>query len=295
VNIFANSVDSPYLRGNEYVTLGNVIQFNGLTEVSFTSVSASVFDLGAAVTQPTPITVTLATLMLDPESYEGKLVTIANLSPTDATGWPPATVIPLTDDGGTTILNAYVHSGSTAITSPAFPAAITGVFGQFDNATPFTAGYQIHPRDPADILSSGLTPFQTWATGAPYNLTGNDALFDADPDQDGVSNGIEFIVGSNPTLANDASAFIPNVTVTGVTPSRVATVVYRRTDASIYLNSVLEISPDLLSWEEPIDGFNGASIVVDNDFYGVGIDKVTVTLDANGPRGFARLRAVATP
>jgi hypothetical protein len=181
------------------------------------------------------------------------------------------------------------------MTSPAFPAAITGVFGQFDNATPFTAAYRIQPRDPADILSSGLTPFQTWATGAPYNLTGNDALFDADPDQDGVSNGIEFIVGSNPTLANDASAFIPNVTVTGVSPSRVATVVYRRTDASIYLNSVLEISPDLLSWEEPIDGFNGASIVVDNDFYGVGIDKVTVTLDANGPRGFARLRAVATP
>jgi hypothetical protein len=60
---------------------------------------------------------------------------------------------------------------------------------------------------------------------------------------------------------------------------------------------VLQTSPDLLTWSEPIEGFNGASIVVDNDFYGTspGIDKVTVTLDANGPRGFVRLIATSYP
>ncbi len=297
VNIFSNSVNSPYVLGKEYVSFGNVIQFNGLTEVTFTSLSASVFDLGVATAQPTPITLSLATLMADPASYEGKLITVTGLSPTSAVGWPLATSIPVTDDGGTTTLDIYIQSGSSAITSPFFPAAITGIVGQFDNSSPFTAGYQLQPRSPSDIVSSGLSPFQTWATGAPYNLTGNDALFNADPDKDGVSNGIEFIVGGNPTVANDASEFIPKVTIAGAPGSRVATIVYRRTDASSYLNPVLETSPDLVSWSEPIEGFNGASIVVDDNFYGAspGVDKVTVTLDANGSRGFVRLRAIASP
>jgi methionine-rich copper-binding protein CopC len=297
VNIFSNSVNSPYVLGKEYVTFGNVIQFNGLTEVTFTSLSASVFDLGVATATPTPITLTLATLMADPASYEGKLITIAGLTPTSAVGWPVVTSIPVTDDGGTTTLDIYIQSGSSAITSPFFPAAITGIFGQFDNSSPFTEGYQLQPRSPSDIVSSGLSPFQTWATGAPYNLTGNDALFNADPDKDGVSNGIEFIVGSSPIVANDANDFIPKVTITGAPGARVATIVYRRTDASSYLNPVLQTSPDLLTWSEPIEGFNGASIVVDNDFYGTspGIDKVTVTLDANGPRGFVRLIATSYP
>ena len=297
LNIFSASNESTYVRGNEYVTFGNVIQFNGLSEVSFTSLAASVFNLGVATAQPTPITLTLATLMADPASYEGKLITVTGLSPTSAVGWPLATSIPVTDDAGTTTLDVYIQTGSSATNSPFFPAAITGILGQFDNISPFTAGYQLQPRDASDIVSSGLSPYQTWATGASYNLTGNDALFNADPDKDGASNGIEFIVGSSPTVANDANDFIPKVTITGAPGARVATIVYRRTDASSYLNPVLQTSPDLLTWSEPIEGFNGASIVVDNDFYGTspGIDKVTVTLDANGPRGFVRLIATSYP
>jgi methionine-rich copper-binding protein CopC len=294
VNIFSNSVDSPYVRGNEYVTLGNVIQFNGLTEVSFTATAGAVFDLGAA-TSPTPVTVTLATLMASPESYEGKLVTVAGLSRTSPTpAWATAAVIPLTDDGGTTILDIYIHTGSTATSEPFYPVSITGVLGQFDNSSPYTSGYELFPRDPADLVSSGLSPYQQWATGAPYNLSGGDAGFNADPDHDSVPNGIEFIVGGNPTVANDSNALLPQVSVAGTTPNRIATITFRTTAASDYLNPALQFSDDLIDWDIATVGPNVLSYVLD-DITIPGVNLYTLQVNANDPKCFFRLFGEAFP
>lgn len=139
----------------------------------------------------------------------------------------------------------------------------------------------------------GTTPFTTWATGAPYNLTGNDALFDADPDKDGMSNGIEFIVGGNPTVPNDANAYGPQVTISEQAGNRVATIVYRRTDVSEYLNPQLQLSNNLIDWEFATS--LNATISVEDNAYGAGVDKFTVVLDANGAKGFVRLFAQSTP
>ena len=294
VNIFSNSVDSPYVRGNEYVTLGNVIQFSGLTEVSFTATAGAVFDLGAA-TSPTPVTVTLATLMASPESYEGKLVTVAGLSRTSPTpAWATGVVIPLTDDGGTTILDIYIHTGSTATSEPFYPVSITGVLGQFDNSSPYTSGYELFPRDPADLVSSGLSPYQQWATGAPYNLSGGDAGFNADPDHDSVPNGIEFIVGGNPTVANDSNALLPQVSVAGTTPNRIATITFRTTAASDYLNPALQFSDDLIDWDLATVGPNVLSYVLDDTTI-PGVNLYTLQVNANDPKCFFRLFGEATP
>ncbi len=294
VNIFSNSVDSPYVRGNEYVTLGNVIQFNGLTEVSFTATAGAVFDLGAA-TAPSPVTVTLATLMASPESYEGKLVTVVGLSRTSPTpAWATGVVIPLTDDGGTTTLDIYIHTGSTATSEPFYPVSITGVLGQFDNSSPYSSGYELHPRDPADLVSSGLSPYQQWAQGAPYYLSGDDADFHADPDNDSVPNGIEFIVGGNPTVANDANALLPQVSVTGAPGSRIATISFRTTAASSYLNPALQHSANLTDWDIATVGLNVISYALD-DITIPGVNLYTLQVNANDPKGFFRLFGEATP
>ena len=294
VNIFCNSVESPYVRGNEYVTLGNVIQFNGLTEVSFTATAGAVFDLGPA-TAPTPTTVTLAALMSSPESYEGKLVTVIGLSRTSPTpDWGTGVAIPVTDDGGATTLDIYVHNGSTATGEPFFPASITGVFGQLDNSSPYDGGYELHPRDPSDLVSSGLSPFQQWAQGAPYNLMGGDANFHADPDHDSVPNGIEFIVGSNPTVANDANAKLPQVSVTGTSPNRIATISFRTTAASDYLNPELQFSDDLINWNIATVGPNVLSYVLDDTTI-PGVNLYTLQLNANDSKGFYRLFGESTP
>jgi hypothetical protein len=288
INIFSGSVASPLVRGNEYVVFGNVIQFSGLSEITFSSAANAIFDLGAA-TAPTPEVVTLATLLAAPESYEGKLVRINTLSLAagESDTWQSLATITLTDDALN--IDARIPTGSSATTAPFYPISIIGIFNQFDNSSPFDSGYQITPRDNNDVISSN-PPFLTWATGAPYNLTGNDALFDADPDKDGVPNGIEFISGSNPTDASDAALSSPTLVIDGAPGARNATITYRSTSISDYLNPVLQISDDLQAWQSVINSQN-ATISKDDNFYGPGIDRYTVIIDANASKGFARLSA----
>jgi hypothetical protein len=201
--------------------------------------------------------------------------------------WQSLATITLTD--GALNIDARIPTGSSATTAPFYPISIIGIFNQFDNSSPFDSGYQITPRDNNDVISSN-PPFLTWATGAPYNLTGNDALFDADPDKDGVPNGIEFISGSNPTDASDAALSSPTLVIDGAPGARNATITYRSTSISDYLNPVLQISDDLQAWQSVINSQN-ATISKDDNFYGPGIDRYTVIIDANASKGFARLSA----
>ena len=288
MNIFSGSVASPLVRGNDYIVFGNVIQFNGLSEITFSSAANAIFNLGAA-TAPTPEVVTLATLLAAPESYEGKLVRVNTLSLAagESDTWQSLATITLTD--GALNIDARIPTGSAAATAPFYPISITGIFNQFDNSSPFDSGYQITPRDNNDVISSN-PPFLTWATGAPYNLTGNDALFDADPDKDGVPNGIEFISGSNPTDASDAALSSPTLVIDGASGARNATITYRSTSISDYLNPVLQISDDLQAWQSVINNQN-ATISKDDNYYGPGIDRYTVIIDANATKGFVRLSA----
>jgi hypothetical protein len=48
--------------------------------------------------------------------------------------------------------------------------------------------------------------YQSWA--AAHNLSGNSALNDSDPDQDGLSNAHEFAMGGNPTIASKSTLII---------------------------------------------------------------------------------------
>ena len=288
MNIYSGSVASPLVRGNDYIVFGNVIQFNGLSEITFSSAANAIFDLGAA-TAPTPEVVTLATLLAAPESYEGKLVRVNTLSLAagESDTWQSLATITLTD--GALNIDARIPTGSAATTAPFYPISITGIFNQFDNSSPFDSGYQITPRDNNDVISSN-PPFLTWAASAPYNLTGNDALFDADPDKDGVPNGIEFISGSNPTDASDAALSSPTLVIDGASGARNATITYRSTSISDYLNPVLQISDDLQAWQSVINNQN-ATISKDDNYYGPGIDRYTVIIDANATKGFVRLSA----
>ena len=120
-----------------------------------------------------------------------------------------------------------------------------------------------------------------------YDLSGSNAEFDYDYDGDGIDNGLEFVLGGDPTLANDITTPVPVLTGSGA--SRTATIEYPRRSISAYLNPILELSNDLVGWNTAVDGDNGASIVVTPNFYATGLDKVSVTLPAEGARGFARI------
>lgn len=117
-----------------------------------------------------------------------------------------------------------------------------------------------------------LNPFDVWAYTK--GLTGNDALFGADPDQDGIVNGIEFVIGGEPNPANpnsNSSALLPEFAV-DETHLRIT---FRRSAASAYLNPAIRFDADLTGpWTLAEDGMGGVAITTTLDGFAPGIDRV---------------------
>jgi hypothetical protein len=154
INIYSGQRNL-FVRGSEYVVTGSVLNYSGLTEI-VVAASSQVVLLGTATAVPTPVTLTIAELTAAHEAYEGSLVRVVGLSKVSGT-WALTVVGNVTSGSNITLANSGVNLttrlnvGSTALTEPIYPAAITGVYGQFVGASPFTGGGQIQPRDQADI------------------------------------------------------------------------------------------------------------------------------------------------
>jgi len=154
INIYSGQRNL-FVRGDEYVVTGSVLNYSGLTELVVAE-SSQVVRLGTATAVPTPVTLTIAELAAAQEAYEGSLVRVVGLNKVSGT-WA-LTVVGTVTSGSNIILasggvnlTARLNVGSTALTEPTYPAAITGIYGQFVAASPFTGGGQIQPRDQADI------------------------------------------------------------------------------------------------------------------------------------------------
>lgn len=123
--------------------------------------------------------------------------------------------------------------------------------------------------------SSG-TPFQSWI--ASKGLSGAQAAFDADPDRDGIANGIEFILGGEPNPANahaDSSALLPTVS----RDANVLRFTFRRSAASATSNpAVVQYDTDLSGvWTAAADTANGVVVTVTPGIE-PGIDRVEVAI-----------------
>ena len=154
INIYSGQRNL-FVRGDEYVVTGSVLNYNGLTEL-VVAASSQVVRLGTASAVPTPVTLTIAELTAAHEAYEGSLVRVVGLSKVSGT-WA-LTVVGTVKSGSNIILasggvnlTARLNVGSTALTEPIYPTAITGIYGQFVATSPYTGGGQIQPRDQADI------------------------------------------------------------------------------------------------------------------------------------------------
>ncbi len=111
-----------------------------------------------------------------------------------------------------------------------------------------------------------------------------------DSDGDGIPNGIEFVIGGDPSgPGSDSSALLPTATVDATQLS----FVFRRTDDSAGFNPYVQYGSDLSGWTQAQGGVGGVVIAEDNSFYGANIDRVTVTIPralVPGGRMFARMR-----
>lgn len=133
--------------------------------------------------------------------------------------------------------------------------------------------------------------YDEWADS--FALTGADRAFDADPDGDGIGNGVEFVLGGNPATGAEGDR-----APTFVQSAGVIEFVFRRTAASATASVTprVEHSADLATaWTPAVDGADGVTITTEADGFGAGIDRITVRVPATGAAHFARLTATATP
>jgi hypothetical protein len=142
------------------------------------------------------------------------------------------------------------------------------------------------------VYTANTDPYITWA--AARGLSGGAAAVDADPDGDGINNLLEFTLATEPNPAN------PNSQSQGALPTPVISgtnliFTHRLADAAAALSRHVQYSSDLTAWTDAANGTNGVTVVVTDDFYGAGIDKVETTLPislAAQGKLFARLRVV---
>ena len=177
--------------------------------------------------------------------------------------------------------------GGGATQSTYVIATYTGTLtGTFSSVSGIPSGYSLNYNTGAKQIEIALpTGYTTWLAGYPGL---SDTSASADPDHDGLSNGVEFVLGGNPTTSS--SDIAPTSAYDG---SGNLIFTFRRTSASSYLNPTVEYSPGLDVWTTAADGTDGISITTTANFYGSGIDKVVATLPSTlAPDGklFARLK-----
>ncbi|MCW1915809.1 autotransporter-associated beta strand repeat-containing protein [Luteolibacter sp. GHJ8] len=178
------------------------------------------------------------------------------------------------------------------LTGPSYTiATFSSLTGSFASVSGVPSGYElVIGATSIRLVNPNVNPYQSWVTGAPYNLSGNNALATADPDGDGIPNALEFVLGGNPATGNDRDKLPTSTMADGNLVFS-----FRRTDLSNYEpNPALQYSTNLSTWTTALNGQSGVTIAVSNDFYGAGIDKVDVSLPpalANGGKLFSRLQA----
>jgi hypothetical protein len=280
------SAISPFVRGNRYAVYGPVGQFNGLTQVNYTGL----VDLGAD-TVPAPVILTIPALLAAAETYEGSLVTVENLSFVSGT-WGAAQTVVL-QDGSANSIDIRIQAGSTATTTPGFPVTVTGVLGQFDTSSPLTSGYQLMPRDPAD-LNDDLPPgntFATWIGTFDFSgFTNPDLTATGDPDNDGLDNALENIFGTSPAV------FSQGLSAVSASTGQLKFRHTRNATPASDLTASYEWSPDLVNWYASAASAGGVTVTFATPTVEAPgppeLVEVTANITGTAPKVFARVKVV---
>jgi hypothetical protein len=172
------------------------------------------------------------------------------------------------------------------IGAPRNDSTITGKPSNYDLVYNYNDG--VSSNNIALVLND---PYVGWLATYPA-LTGANRAPNADFDNDGLANGVEFVIGSNPTTPTTSG--LPGGVVSGAN----LVFTFKRSDASETYAVSVETSTDLLTWPPakayaiPTIATTGPPVtVVDNG--PATLDDVTVTIPmAPDAKKFARLKAV---
>ncbi|MES2439545.1 MAG: immunoglobulin domain-containing protein [Verrucomicrobiota bacterium] len=193
----------------------------------------------------------------------------------------------------------FIPPGDSLVIVESLSSDLFGKFAGYPEGSVITAGantFAIHYQANRVILTSiAGSAYSSWAKNNGLDATpGKDPAFDADPENDGISNGLEWILGGDP-LGQDAASL---VTTTASAASGL-TLTFTREEASLgNATLIVEWDADLVgTWTSiPVTQAGGSyvggvSVTVNQS---AAPDAVTVHIpaaNAAGGKVFARLRA----
>jgi hypothetical protein len=163
-----------FARGDSVMVIGTVAQYKGVVEFTPLAWDNTYIKLLSHVSVPAPKRVTLHQFFTNPESYEGQLIEIDTVYKTKGT-WPttPANVsLYVTDGIKLDTLQLFIDFDSNiGGTEPAYPINVVGIMSQYSSSTPPNNGYEISPRDSADIVHTpGTAGVDNQFSGVPKNF-----------------------------------------------------------------------------------------------------------------------------
>ncbi len=121
--------------------------------------------------------------------------------------------------------------------------------------------------------------YDLWAQAS--GLTGLDAYFDQDPNEDNLPNGLAFYLGAANAQA-DANDLFPEWGTIVIDEVEYVNVVFPRIDAANDLAAEVRHSTDLDVWHLAQHGVNGVIVLEIIDGIGVGIDEIIVRIPLDG-------------
>ncbi|MFD0892074.1 autotransporter-associated beta strand repeat-containing protein [Luteolibacter ambystomatis] len=114
--------------------------------------------------------------------------------------------------------------------------------------------------DDAHFAGTGRLSVASAGSYAAWALSHGVGAANADDDHDGITNGIEFVIGGDPAAPGD-QALLP---FTAVNPADITFSFFRTVDSANY-NPAVQYSTNLTSWTTAVDGVDGVTVVTDNN------------------------------
>lgn len=199
-------------------------------------------------------------------------------------------------------LGTAVLTGTTRLVLATYSGTRTGTFNGLAEGSAVTVGgntFTIQYDDPEGPLKavtleiSGTGGYAAWAT------TNGVGAADADHDNDGVENAVEYVLGTDPKVPSSAG-------ITGGVTATEFKFTFNRSDASETPDAAvsIETSNDLVHWDADGSPYAvgatgvGSVAIVENPASPAadpGYDAVTLTVPRNTAAKFARLKVVITP
>jgi autotransporter-associated beta strand protein len=295
-----------------------------------TTITNALVQAGGAVIDSNSVNITIPEGLLEDSGSPGGGLTklgAGSLTLTGANTYTGATSVtagilalvggsqksPITVDSGaalgftlgspTTSTNSVTFSGATAkVSVTGTPVAATLMTASSITGTPVLdpaiPGFELAIEGSGTLLNLKAASggaFDTWATTT-NGLSGGDATATADPDNDGLDNAVEFVIGGQPNPANpnaNSSALAPTIS----TDANNLIFTFRRTDLALTqpgIGIAAQYGSDLIGWTPATNGVDGVVILVTDEIE-AGVDQVQVSIPkalATGAKMFARLNVV---